>query len=820
MCALLRIARIKLKPISRVTVTQDIVYDPPTLPAYIPVQLKPVDGPPSNEEIASVHTALRISESFANVPSIFDSDLHVQLSQHLFDLQLARHVQRSIVKRLAPASVAQNQAVSRSDPGNTNVNNNTSPIGIPQITEATEAQNPPVNRPNTVSQPLSRVAARAASFVDSDVIYDPPSLPAHIPIELKPVTGPPSNEEVASVHAALRISESFVNVPSIFDPDLHIQLSQHLFDIQLARHVQRSITRRSASALSASNNQTVPQGGPAETDASNPPVTCASPSTTPGQVVESTETRYPPPEQPKPSYETASHPNTSETNERHKTTDLIVEIRDALKNVNRLLVGTQNSLARGFNSSKVSYCSGNISHNPGAHSLMNDHGEVPESYNLPTFTFTQTFTGSYYVNFSVDNLTENVLARYLQFYGIGEEMIEEGEELKIKSVATMTSQTSATNNSHETVTLVPPELPPLLASLFNLKPIHGNPSGQEVRLVHEAVRALNNFPQTSELRNTDLSIELSQHLFDIQMVCHRQKYPIISSALLNDVIYDPPTLPAYIPIELKPVTGPPSNEEIGSVHTALRISESFVNVPSIFDPDTHVQLSQHLFDIQLARHIERSITRRSARAPSVPINQSVPHEDSTETSATNAPGTHTSSVATSGQAVESTETQHPPPERPNPPDEITSHPNPSETNELCGTADLMIQIRDKLDKMTRVLVGTQNSLARGFNSSIVNSNWQYKSISHSPGVHSLINNDGEVPESHGLPTFAPISSGGMYSYVRFSLENLTENIVARYLRFYSIGEEMIEESEEGLKIKSDMLSDAKNLLSKRLFLNR
>ncbi|CAE6541859.1 unnamed protein product [Rhizoctonia solani] len=391
----------------------------------------------------------------------------------------------------------------------------------------------------------------------------------------------------------------------------------------------------------------------------------------------------------------------------------------------------------------------------------------------------------------------------------------------------MISQTSATNNSHESVTLVPPELPPLLASLFNLKPILGNPSHEEVRLVHEAVRALNNFPQSkhafyiysltylalstaSELRNTDLSIELSQHLFDIQMVCHRQKYPIVASALLNDVIYDPPTLPAYIPIELKPVTGPPSNEEVTSVHTALRISESFVNVPSIFDPDIHVELSQHLFDIQLARHIQRSITRRLAPAPSVSINQSVSHEDSTETGATNAPGTHTSPIATSGQAIESSGTQHPP-------HEITSHPNPTETNELCGTVDLMIQIRDKLEKMTRVLIGSQNSLARGYNSGTIS--YYSGTISHNIGAHSLINDYGEVPETYNLPTFTLVSNG-MYNYAKFPIDDLTENVVARYLRFYSIGEEMIEESEEGLKIKSDMLGDAKNILSKRLFLKR
>ncbi|KEP50555.1 hypothetical protein V565_077980 [Rhizoctonia solani 123E] len=148
---------------------------------------------------------------------------------------------------------------------------------------------------------------------------------------------------------------------------------------------------------------------------------------------------------------------------------------------------------------------------------------------------------------------------------------------------------SGTSDSHAAVPLAPPQLPPFLASVFDLKPILGNPSRGEVKLVHEAVRALNNFLHAPELRDTDLPIELSQHLFDIQMTCHRHKYPI--SVLPNDVIYDPPTLPTYIPVKLKPVAGPPSNEEIASVHTALRISESFANVPSIFAPDTHVQLS-------------------------------------------------------------------------------------------------------------------------------------------------------------------------------------------------------------------------------------
>ncbi|CAE6541861.1 unnamed protein product [Rhizoctonia solani] len=372
---------------------------------------------------------------------------------------------------------------------------------------------------------------------------------------------------------------------------------------------------------------------------------------------------------------------------------------------------------------------------------------------------------------------------------------------------------SAANESHEAISLVPPQLPSFLANVFQLKPIVGNPSRGEVKLVHETVRALNNFLHTPELRDTDLSIELSQHLFDIQMVCHRHKYP--TKVLPNDVVYDPPSLPAHIPIELKPVTGPPSNQEFASVHAALRISESFVNVPAIFDPDLHIQLSQHLFDIQLGKHVQRSITRRTAPALSVHNNQTIPHGGLTETSS-NPPVTHTSPSTTPGQVVESTETRYPPPERPNPSHETTGHPNPSETNERHRTTDLMVEIRDALKNVSRLLVGTQNSLARGFNSSTIS--YSSGNISHNLGAHSLMNDHGEVPESYNLPTFTLTYNGGYY-YAKFSVDNLTENILARYLQFYGIGEEMIEEGEE-LKIKSGMLNDAKRLLSGRLFLRR
>lgn len=47
--------------------------------------------------------------------------------------------------------------------------------------------------------------------------------------------------------------------------------------------------------------------------------------------------------------------------------------------------------------------------------------------------------------------------------------------------------------------LVPPQLPPFLATIFDLKPITGVPSGEEVKLVHATIRSLSTFLQSENL---------------------------------------------------------------------------------------------------------------------------------------------------------------------------------------------------------------------------------------------------------------------------------------------------------------------------------
>ncbi|CAE6401736.1 unnamed protein product [Rhizoctonia solani] len=142
----------------------------------------------------------------------------------------------------------------------------------------------------------------------------------------------------------------------------------------------------------------------------------------------STEPQHVAVEQPNPPEEASSRQTPCEISDMSRTNELIVELKESMNNITRVLVGTQNSLAMGLNSSKRRGATMTPAFDLGAHSLINDHGEMPEAYNLPTFK-----NGGHVVSFPLADLTENTLAQYLRFYGIGEEMIEEGEEVMVKA---------------------------------------------------------------------------------------------------------------------------------------------------------------------------------------------------------------------------------------------------------------------------------------------------------------------------------------------------------------------------------------------------
>ncbi|KDN36158.1 hypothetical protein RSAG8_11039, partial [Rhizoctonia solani AG-8 WAC10335] len=77
---------------SLITFPSDATYTPPTLPTHMTVNLQPVLGAPSDGEIIKVQDALQSYQEFKRIPSMFDTGVNMELSQHLFDLQMARYM--------------------------------------------------------------------------------------------------------------------------------------------------------------------------------------------------------------------------------------------------------------------------------------------------------------------------------------------------------------------------------------------------------------------------------------------------------------------------------------------------------------------------------------------------------------------------------------------------------------------------------------------------------------------------------------------------------------------------------------------------------
>ncbi|CAE6504509.1 unnamed protein product [Rhizoctonia solani] len=164
----------------------------------------------------------------------------------------------------------------------------------------------------------------------------------------------------------------------------------------------------------------------------------------------------------------------------------------------------------------------------------------------------------------------------------------------------------------------PPDLPTYLKNICELKPIVGVPSDAEVMNIHSVMHAANRVSGVPGMHDAGLFMELGDHLFSVQMARYRSKCSLITFP--SDATYTPPALPAHVTVVLDPVTGAPSNEEIMKVQDAVRSYQHFSSVPSMFDPLVNMELSQHLFDIQMGEIV------------SSPAAQTAPrHENSTQT---------------------------------------------------------------------------------------------------------------------------------------------------------------------------------------------
>ncbi|CAE6443051.1 unnamed protein product [Rhizoctonia solani] len=154
----------------------------------------------------------------------------------------------------------------------------------------------------------------------------------------------------------------------------------------------------------------------------------------------------------------------------------------------------------------------------------------------------------------------------------------------------------------------PPELPVYLKNVYDLKPIVGVPRCDELIGIHTVIQAATRVSSVPGMNDPGLFTQLGDHLFSAQMAVYRSKYT--SLLFPSDVTYTPPTLPAHVSLKLDPISCAPTDEQVTKVHEAIRSYQKFSEIPSMFEPRLHADLSQHLFDIQMARYMLQESQRK------------------------------------------------------------------------------------------------------------------------------------------------------------------------------------------------------------------
>ncbi|EUC58608.1 laminin domain protein, putative, partial [Rhizoctonia solani AG-3 Rhs1AP] len=410
----------------------------------------------------------------------------------------------------------------------------------------------------------------------------------------------------------------------------------------------------------------------------------------------------------------------------------------------------------------------------------------------------------------------------------------------------------------------PPDLPAYLKSVYDLKPISGVPGDEEVIGIHAVIQVANRASTIPGMYDPGLLMELGGHLFSAQMAVYRSKYT--SLMFLSDATYTPPTLPAHVSVNLVPISGAPSDEQVTQVQEAIRSYQKYSEIPSMFETRVSAELSQHLFDIQMARYMSRVAQRQSITNPHETIPQptwtratervmEVAEESATHDTTNNA-GTGAGFIEShqlselgirdilersnqlaeranqlserSNQLIERsnqiTEQSSQQIERSGSP---VAQPQPSTDqlvnlserfNELIGRlsnhferSNQMVeeykkpveQLGDVLKTINKVLVGIQHAIVRNYKGNTKHA------------INCLINEKGDFPSEHlemnsqWSPTTANVLSFKVGTEYFSTLP--TDDWAINLLRFYNIGEELFEDREKtiwkGDKIKTlSMLS--------------
>ncbi|KDN40472.1 hypothetical protein RSAG8_08092, partial [Rhizoctonia solani AG-8 WAC10335] len=376
----------------------------------------------------------------------------------------------------------------------------------------------------------------------------------------------------------------------------------------------------------------------------------------------------------------------------------------------------------------------------------------------------------------------------------------------------------------------PPELPTYLKDVYDLKPIVGVPNDEEVIGIHSVIHAANHISVVPGMHNPSLVMSLADHLFSVQMARYRSKYSLITFP--SDATYTPPILPAHVSVNLEPVSGAPTDEEMIKLQDAVQTYRDMRRFPSMFDAHVNMELSQHLFDLHMARHMrlagesQPSLVSQESASPARILEQA-PFVAGEMNTATNNAGTGADAagvlqapqmapdIGRFNRVLERfaqlVEREHGPTdqseqlvdrlnlltEQSNQLAELSNR-SFERSNQLLELASQpMERLEDVMKNINRVLVGIQHAIVRGYKGNTTSA------------VDCLVNEKGETPatsETTYLTTFEWLSknhAGWPNSDLSVMIGGALKNLyvpkawMAGFLCFYGLEAGMVCHAESG-----------------------
>ncbi|CUA74844.1 hypothetical protein RSOLAG22IIIB_05741 [Rhizoctonia solani] len=240
-------------------------------------------------------------------------------------------------------------------------------------------------------------------------VYLPPALPSHIPFTLERVVGVPSDEDIKTTQNAVRDVDSLAVNPRLFDADLSMKLSQHLFNLQFARYTHSSAQGNFVSDSEIEESLSVPrptqeqQGFTLNEQPLN-------------RSEEQNDTRIP--QAARVSEAPQESARRQDIMEAMK--DTMDRSKDTLDNINRILMAIKRDQCMAY----VLHNSQHWNKDP-----LNKQGVLASERGLPRLLYKYDQHG-YSWSISLD---DDHIASYLKFFGIGADLIHEDEVPKLNA---------------------------------------------------------------------------------------------------------------------------------------------------------------------------------------------------------------------------------------------------------------------------------------------------------------------------------------------------------------------------------------------------